>query len=508
MAIPVFIAYAREDEAFKNALIQHLAVLVDNGTITHWHDQEIPDGSEWEPQIDARLREARLIVLLVSPRFLASRYCKEKEMAGALARHTSGEAVVLPVLVRSCLWDRTALSKLQMLPKDAKPVNTWPDQDEVWTGVVAKIEATALKLRDADAQAERQAGQSRVVPVANPLPAATDGFPWRKARWPALVAALLVGGGVLTKVWPKSTPLQDSTSEGTAQPFTLTSPALEDMAPMAFRKLPTGSFTMGSPEGETGRDADEKQHPAEVSTFEIGVHEVTQKQWKSVMGVKAFDCAYGCGDSTPAHSVTWFETVAFMNKLTELENKKLPEDGKRTVCYSQKNGEWIWDRECTGYRLPTEAEWEYAARAGTTTAYSFGNDANDICRYGNGGDAAAKRKHPDWTGLTPTTCEDDKYPELAPVGSFKPNPWGLYDMHGNAWEWIWDLYAEYPSSSKPGYAGPDKTPEARRVLRGGSFFSEPRRLRSSNRDWYRPTYRYGDFGFRCVRGSLPPASSP
>ena len=148
--------------------------------------------------------------------------------------------------------------------------------------------------------------------------------------------------------------------------------------------------------------------------------------------------------------------------------------------------------------MPTEAEWEYAARAGTATAYSFGADATNACDYANGMDRAAKRKYPAWT--VNEAC-DDKFADLAPVGHFDPNPWLLYDIHGNVWEWVWDWYGEYQEAPAKDYAGPTRGRE--RVVRGGSFNSEPWGLRSSYRDVDLPSDAFGVIGFRCARGSRP-----
>lgn len=567
MAIPVFIAYARDDEAFKNALIQHLSVLVDNKTIEHWHDQEIPVGTEWEPQIFARLQTARLIVLLVSSRFLASRYCKEKEMDTALDRHKRGEAVVLPVLVKTCLWDRTRLVDHQILPKDAKPINRWTYEDEAWTSVVAVIEKTALELkREDDKKRQKEAAdeavsqraqdglaklqaQEAIKQAANKkaateqaipseLSAGTKApenkrlepaqekpakpFPWYLSIIIAAALALLVAMLVIAKLAsgpPKpnradtepsaqtptsaTSPSAQAEDAGApdAQTFTPSTakaqdappPALADIAPMAFKKVPAGKFLMGSPETEPGRDKDETQHQAEVRAFEMAIHEVSQKQWKSVMGTKAFRCDLSCKDELPANNVSWVDALAFMNKLTKLENKKLPADQQRTSCYTQKNGEWGWNRSCTGYRLPTETEWEYAARAETSTAYSFGDGEKDLCSYGN--------------GAQNNECSD-MFKRLAPVGKFQSNLWGLYDMHGNVCEWVWDLYAKYPPETKPGYAGPDKTDEGYRVLRGGSFNKEPSWLRSSIRFKHKSTTQDWEYGFRCVRNAPQLVPSP
>ncbi|WP_437307898.1 SUMF1/EgtB/PvdO family nonheme iron enzyme [Sorangium sp. So ce388] len=284
--------------------------------------------------------------------------------------------------------------------------------------------------------------------------------------------------------------------------------ALAKEAPMRFVRLPGGRFQMGSPASEAGHWEDEARHPAEVWPFEMSVHEVTQKQWTLVMGTRPFDCDYGCGDDLPAQNVRWVDAVRFLNALTDRENKARPANAQRTRCYEEKGGTWTWEPGCTGYRLPTEAEWEYAARAGTETAYSFGEDAKEACKYGNGADLSAK-KNQKYTGWTVNEACADGFADLAPVGRFQPNAWGLHDMHGNVWEWVWDWYGEYPKQAEASYAGPKTGSE--RVLRGGSFLREPERLRCSSRISRGPSDPVGRLpsdsvvsrGVRCARGAPP-----
>ncbi|MBS1794308.1 MAG: formylglycine-generating enzyme family protein [Acidobacteria bacterium] len=226
---------------------------------------------------------------------------------------------------------------------------------------------------------------------------------------------------------------------------------------MEFVKIPAGSFTMGSPPGEKDREDNENQHRVTIGRdFYLGKYEVTQAQWKAVMGSNP---SIFKGDNLPVENVSWDDAQEFIKKL----NAK----GEGT------------------YRLPTEAEWEYAARAGTTTAFSFGDSlsseqANFDGNYPYG--TASKGKY-----LAKTT----------PVGSYAPNGWGLYDMHGNVWEWCADWYGDYPDGSVADPTGPGSG--SNRVNRGGSWRSHGRGLRSAYRYGYVPSDRYYILGFRLVR---------
>ena len=181
----------------------------------------------------------------------------------------------------------------------------------------------------------------------------------------------------------------------------------------------------------------------------MGKHEVTQEQWESVMGNNPSDTK---GAKYPVTDVSWDDCQKFIKKLNGITKGK--------------------------YRLPTESEWEYACRAGTTTAYSFG----------------AK--------ITPKDANyaDSKLGKPIEVGSYKPNNFGLYDMHGNVLEWCEDWEADYPKGAVTDPKGP-ATGE-NRVLRGGSFFFSGSAARSSFRLNFSPSYRYYNFGFRLVRTAL------
>ena len=241
-------------------------------------------------------------------------------------------------------------------------------------------------------------------------------------------------------------------------------------AKMEMVWCPPGSFTMGSPTSEKGRDKDEKQHRVTLTEgFWMGKFEVTQHQWESVMGKRK--CLWWDVDNNPSwfkspdcpvESVSWEDCQKFVAKVNAT--------GKVRVS------------------LPTEAQWEYACRAGTTTPYSFGSSLN--------GDKA------NCDGNYPygTTVKGRCRGETVPVGSYAPNAWGLCDMHGNVWEWCSDWYGDYPAGSVSDPTGPASG--ASRVNRGGSWDNYARDCRSAYRNRDEPGDRISGLGFR-LACSLP-----
>ena len=218
---------------------------------------------------------------------------------------------------------------------------------------------------------------------------------------------------------------------------------------MEFMWIPAGRFLMGSPEDEEGRHVGERQHEVRISEgFWIGKYEVTEGEWESVMGSNP-SLLLGCGQRCPVVTVSWFDTEEFIGKLNGRESR---------MEYR--------------YRLPTEAEWEYAARAGTTGARSGALDSI-AWFWGNSG----------W--------------EKHPVGQKRANAWGLRDMLGNVWEWTRDWHGEYPTGSVTDPQGPSTG--SRRVNRGGSWLNIAINVRSAQRSAASPGDRSRFVGFRLVR---------
>lgn len=234
-------------------------------------------------------------------------------------------------------------------------------------------------------------------------------------------------------------------------------------------EIPGGSFRMGSPESEEGHyEHEEPVHPVRISSFACMRFPVTRRLYAKIVGK---DPAWPAGeaDDRPVTNVSWFEAVELCNRLSYWEGLE--------PCYRIEGEEVQWNRAARGYRLLTEAEWEYACRAGTTTRFSFGDGEERL------GDHA-------WFG-------GNSKSEPQPVGTKLPNPWGLHDMHGNVWEWCWDWFGPYAAGRQVDPLGPEEG-EGRSV-RGGSFFDSPRVLRSAFRDRVQPAGRVRNFGFRCAR---------
>ena len=159
--INLFFSYAHEDEEMRDELAKHLSIMRRQGIISDWSDRDITAGSEWANAIDDNLNRADIILLLVSPDFIASDYCYDVEMTRALERHDAREAIVIPVILRPTRWQNAPFSKLQALPKNAKPVTKWNDQDEAFLYIAEAIHKVA------EMQAKKPAPSPRPVPVAH-----------------------------------------------------------------------------------------------------------------------------------------------------------------------------------------------------------------------------------------------------------------------------------------------------------------------------------------------------
>jgi formylglycine-generating enzyme required for sulfatase activity len=242
-------------------------------------------------------------------------------------------------------------------------------------------------------------------------------------------------------------------------------------------QVPAGSFEMGS---RYGRDEEKPVHKVWVDSFLIDRHEVTQAEYETIGKTEAFaNPSHFPGPDLPVEQVTLPQAARFCNARSRLEGLE--------PCYNEDTGEC--NVTATGYRLPTEAEWEYACRAGTASAYSFGDEPRPLGDFGWFADNAAKKTHP--------------------VGRKKPNPWGLFDMHGNVAEWCQDVYDPkyYQSSPEKQPTGPADGNEF--VLRGGSWKSPADALRSAARIGEAPGFSDAclardAIGFRCVRKPPPP----
>ncbi|MFO1155993.1 MAG: SUMF1/EgtB/PvdO family nonheme iron enzyme [Rhodospirillales bacterium] len=447
--ISLFYSYSHKDEELRQRLEDHLAALRWSGLIAEWHDRNIDVGDEWAKEIDDNLSTADIILLLVSASFIASQYCWSVEMTKALQRHDEGDAKVIPVILRPCRWGITPFAKLQAAPADAKPVTSWPDLDAALDDVAGKIarvvtdlqqqrHRAAERLRAAEAEearkraearraseeqqrktqqqreqqaalraaeaeearkraearraseeqqreAQRQREQRTAVRAAEAEAASApktrredEGRGRQRLRVSAAIAVvvLVVGGAVFAlSDWQRAQTLKPLDS------FT-DCPDCPEMV-----GIPGGSFMMGSPDIEAGRSSYEgPQHKVTIRPFAIGKDEVTFDQWDACAaaggcrGYKPDDKGWGRGQR-PVINVSWQDAQAYVGWLARYTGKP--------------------------YRLPSEAEWEYAARSGTTTPFALPAPKGSI----------------DIAGMGVANCAgcgsqwDNK--STAPVGSFR-----------------------------------------------------------------------------------------
>ena len=244
-----------------------------------------------------------------------------------------------------------------------------------------------------------------------------------------------------------------------------------------FRLIPPGSFNMGSPPDEPGREPDELLHPVELTqAYWLSSTEVTQSFFQRISGEnpalrKVEECML-LGNTAepvanqPVYCLSWYEALAFANRLSIKQGL--------TSCYDLATQNTVWKTECKGFRLPTEAEWEYAAAAGGSFTYSGSDNATEVAWYKNN---SAGYSHE--------------------VGQKKANAFGLYDMSGNVSEWVWDIYEAHKNDAELDPTGPKQG--VGRLLRGGSWLDPMKRVRHSDRLDLVPYYKKDTAGFRLAK---------
>jgi formylglycine-generating enzyme required for sulfatase activity len=419
--IRLFISYSRRDQELRAELDKQLSPLKRSGIIHVWHDRQIDPGQDWDLEIKRNLEEADIILLLISADFMASDYAWSEEMERALARHKAGEARVIPVILHPCEWELAPFAKIQALPRDAKAVTKWENRAEALADIARGVRIVAQDI----------AKNPLKRPVA-PTPEEPEVAPRVRERQQAIVS---------TRTEPSAEQIQPK--EIRTNPI--------DGQPYVW--IPPGAFEMGCSEGDGDCEDDEKpRHTVRITKgFWLGQTPVTAGAYRRFVKAtkrRAPDKPdFQQTDEHPVVNVSWQDAVAYC--------------------------QWA------GGRLPTEAEWEYAARAGSTAA-----------RYGPIDEIA-------WYA-------DNSGAKTHPVGQMKPNSWGLYDMLGNVLEWTADGYAKdyYRRSPERDPKGPDP-PGDLRVLRGGSWGYGPWVVRASYRYRVEPEGRVGYIGFRCAREVTP-----
>jgi len=260
----------------------------------------------------------------------------------------------------------------------------------------------------------------------------------------------------------------------------------EKIAPLPVLKLiPAGTFTMGSPFSEVDRYSDEGQHTVTLSAFRMSKYEITNAQYAAFLNAKSIGSngLYEAG-AYPTHALI-YEHNSW--GLTYSGSEWIPVTGYETSPVI--NVTWYGATEFATYlggALPTEAQWEYACRGGTATPFSTGNYLTNL-------QANYNWAYP-YNGITNTVTT---YPgKTQPVGSYAPNAYGLYDMHGNVWEWCSDWYGAYPTTAQTNPTGP--ATGSYRVIRGGGCYDSAQDCRSADRRNYYPSVNYYALGFRVV----------
>jgi len=546
--LKTFICYAHEDHEIVEGLKKQLAIFEKRGLLQIWSDGKILAGEHWDKSIKSQLELAEIVLLFISVDFINSDYIEKTELQAALLRHRNGEATLIPIIVRHCHWEEYFdIGQFQALPAKAHPILSghFPHRDEAFfeiaAGVrkkaeelreqkIANLEAEAQKAKEAALRVEAEATAKREAEAKAAQLAATaklhrskDEASWKAAfdlntleayedyleKYTLHEAEAHERIGKLEEIEAKIRAKQKANEKAAkkaeeekrallaaeaqrkkvaalknAREAKILKKRADDEAnkkkreaeaaakalaakeadPFADLMIPIkgGTFDMGDTFGD-GDPSEKPIHKVTLNDFYLCKYPVTQAHWKAIMGDNP---SHFKGDDLPVEQVNWDDAQNFIQKLNEKTGKK--------------------------YRLPTEAEWEYAAR-----------DGGQKVRFGNGKDIAdPKEMNFDATKdyQQPYSIIGEFRGKTTPVSQFKPNPLGLHDMSGNVWEWCQDVWHEdYKGAPDDGSAWEHGGNISLRVLRGGSWNSLPEICRAANRYVFNPSYRDYYVGFRVVR---------
>jgi formylglycine-generating enzyme required for sulfatase activity len=462
----LFISYSHVDRGWVERLQTMIRPLVRSEALRLWDDSQIPPGAKWKVEIEKALASAKVALLLVSDDFLASEFVTNKELPPLLRAAEEEGLCILWVCLGPCFYEATPIHEYQSVLPPGEPLEALsPVRQKAALKTIAGAIRDALRSEVAAVQVPPAPVppaqvQPRPVPSALPAPPASTAAPaatdssrlqlfatttclLRKVggRWRAVRRPLQVEG------------YQEEMGQGVA---------------LTMVKIPAGQFLMGSPEDEPERSAaEDPQHEVTLDAFFLAQTPITQAQWRAAALWQKVerdlnpDPSNFKGANRPVEQVSWFDALEFCRRL------------------SQRTGRT--------YTLPSEAQWEYACRAESTTPFHFGGiltpdlaNFNGTFPYGS-----------DLKGTFRAQTTD--------VTSFPANDWGLQDMHGNVWEWCEDHwhgnYDFAPEDDQP-WLIPAAGPDEGRLLRGGSWDFKPSNCRSASRGQNRPDFVAVGIGFR------------
>jgi formylglycine-generating enzyme required for sulfatase activity len=430
----VFISHSTEDREFVERVL--VPVLHGCGLETWYSREDIRAADTWQRKILDGLKASDWFLIVMSANSATSKWV-QAELHWAMGHRLDGR--IVPVMIEACdPYD------FHLLLPTLQFVDYGQDRERA----LAQLKAIWVK------------------PGASPPP--------REAKQVSEAVARVEPEPAPAKIRVEPVPPPPKMAEPV--PDLITTKTTD----LTLKLIPAGTFLMGSPEGE-GLDRERPQHKVTISRpFYLGIHQVTQAQYTKLMGENpSYFATTGNGKDKvagmdtsrfPVEMVSWYESVRFCNALSQAEGLDP---------YYKIEGAQVEIAEGDGYRLPTEAEWEYACRAGPggVGAFCFGDDAGQLGRYA-------------W-------CNDNSGGKTHPVGQRLASAFGLFDMHGNVWEWCWDGYADYDANPAVDPVGP--LGATARVRRGGGWIGNPRDARSANRGWGTPEDRRSGLGFRLAR---------